>query len=296
MGDCPKQYLEFHDMEEEMRAAWEDPNKGMKHYFIGDERISPTHKDSASISRVWRQCSKEEYEVASSSDLPRRESGFGAETLYFIRNDGVEVRNVPFKEVYATFEDFAKSYHGYDSPDEETGRYGYWENPNRKWDWWVVGGRWSGALRVKPNSKDVFLGNRSWTNEDENIGPLNVDSCLIGDIDFEGMHEDARVKAEKTWVNAEEKDKKYGLNEQMRKFLYGINVDDTRESYVERCASRPFTTFAVLKGGQWYERGEMGWWGVVSNEMSVDEWNEQFSKLVKELPADTRVWCVDCHI
>lgn len=32
--------------------------------------------------------------------------------------------------------------------DEGTGRRGYWENPNARWDLFVVGGRWGGKLRL----------------------------------------------------------------------------------------------------------------------------------------------------
>ena len=33
--------------------------------------------------------------------------------------------------------------------DEETGKRGYWENPNAKWDWYTVGGRCPGMLKLK---------------------------------------------------------------------------------------------------------------------------------------------------
>src|ERR1039458_4522924 len=39
-----------------------------------------------------------------------------------------------------TFEEFAE-YNGY-RRDEEKDKYGYWDNPNKKWDWYQVGGRW----------------------------------------------------------------------------------------------------------------------------------------------------------
>ena len=32
--------------------------------------------------------------------------------------------------------------------DEETGRRGYWQNPNARWDWYEVGGRFRGMLRA----------------------------------------------------------------------------------------------------------------------------------------------------
>ena len=33
--------------------------------------------------------------------------------------------------------------------DDETGKRGYWENPNAKWDWYRIGGRASGLLKLK---------------------------------------------------------------------------------------------------------------------------------------------------
>ena len=48
-----------------------------------------------------------------------------------------------------------------------------------------------------------------------------------------------------------------------------------------------FTTFAVIKDGKWYERGEMGWWGVVSDEKNKDEWRAQFANLIDSLPDKT---------
>jgi hypothetical protein len=49
---------------------------------------------------------------------------------------------------YPTLDDFISKYAGY-KKDETTGRFGDWENPNRKWDWWAIGGRWSGFFPIK---------------------------------------------------------------------------------------------------------------------------------------------------
>lgn len=53
---------------------------------------------------------------------------------------------------YGRIEKYAGDYFGYDvSPD--TGEFGTWTNPRSKWDWWVIGGRWSGWL----NGADIVL-------------------------------------------------------------------------------------------------------------------------------------------
>ena len=56
------------------------------------------------------------------------------------------------------------------------------------------------------------------------------------------------------------------------------------------------TTYAVLKDGKWYERGQMGWFGISSNEKDPEEWSSNFYKLIDSLPEDTRLTIVDCHI
>jgi hypothetical protein len=69
-----------------------------------------------------------------------------------------------------------------------------------------------------------------------------------------------------------------------------------REQYIQNARNRALTTFAVLKDGQWYERGDMGWWGCVSDEKDQDAWNREFSSLIDGLPDDTLMTVVDCHI
>lgn len=56
------------------------------------------------------------------------------------------------------------------------------------------------------------------------------------------------------------------------------------------------TTFAILKNGEWYERGEMGWFGQASNEISEDEWEAKTNELLSSLPDNTLITLIDCHI
>lgn len=36
--------------------------------------------------------------------------------------------------------------------DDATGKRGYWQNPDAKWDWLAVGGRWHGLLKLRDGS------------------------------------------------------------------------------------------------------------------------------------------------
>ena len=52
----------------------------------------------------------------------------------------------------------------------------------------------------------------------------------------------------------------------------------------------------VTPDGEWVERGEMGWFGVGSNEMNKDEWDVKFKEYLKKLDKDIILTQVDCHI
>ena len=54
--------------------------------------------------------------------------------------------------------------------------------------------------------------------------------------------------------------------------------------------------FAVLKGGEWHEKGAMGWWGMVADKKEGEDWNVEFKRLLEGLPDDTPLTLVDCHI
>jgi hypothetical protein len=74
-------------------------------------------------------------------------------------------------------------------------------NPNSKWDWYSLGGRWRGSLKVTPEAWDRVtkkqtpgLGEISWTLSPEwNGGKVHtddamwVDQCRRGDLDLQGM-------------------------------------------------------------------------------------------------------------
>ena len=55
-------------------------------------------------------------------------------------------------------------------------------------------------------------------------------------------------------------------------------------------------TFAILIDGKWYEEGNMGWWGMVSNKKEDKDWNKEFEKLLEKVPNNKLLTIVDCHI
>lgn len=80
--------------------------------------------------------------------------------------------------------DWVENYHGY-YPNKNKTAFGYYHNPNDKWDWYQIGGRWAGKLKLKTEAIGI-RGQKSWTWQGENpYEDRKVDCAQIKDIDEE---------------------------------------------------------------------------------------------------------------
>ena len=91
---------------------------------------------------------------------------------------------------------YARDYFGYEVRD---GQYGIVENPNSKWDWYQLGGRWAGFFKIKPKSIKKYDGVKAnfswgWSKEEKEkvLQDQLVDQATKGDIDFESKMEETR--------------------------------------------------------------------------------------------------------
>ncbi len=158
-------------------------------------------------------------------------------------------------------------------------------NPKSKWDWYSVGGRYRGQLLLRNPEAEKIIG-RPGIFQNEPIGDTDV--ALKADIDFEAMDARSRVQAEQTWDELQN-------DPTMPKFLYDIREDDTRESYLERQAG-PWAPYAIVKDGEWYEQGKIGWFGTASDEQEPKDWQEIVDSLIQNSEPDALFTIVDCHI
>jgi len=144
-----------------------------------------------------------------------------------------------FDELYELYgEEWNRNKWRINPEDGEWSKYSTY-NPDSKWDWYSLGGRWSGrVLKIKDGAT--------------------------------GVKGRAGVFDNKTGIDA----------------AYKKDIENINE----------IQTFAVVKDGVWYERGEMGWWAIVSNEKDEDEWKNKIQKLLESLPDDTLISIYDCHI
>jgi len=54
--------------------------------------------------------------------------------------------------------------------------------------------------------------------------------------------------------------------------------------------------FAFVHKGIWYEKGEMGWFGMTRNEIKKDDWDKFYLDTINSLPDKTRITLIDAHI
>lgn len=208
-------------------------------------------------------------------------------------------------------------------------------NPNSKWDWYSLGGRWSGFFKMKPEinpttGRPGVFGN----SPEESYG----DQALKSEIDFEGMKYDAGEKArayhkkvmkafggvlpvldikwkdliedESGTSDMDAKRAKYHDQPGMKKVkaIVDINREELgyffdieefepdEEKHVQDAKDRALSTYAVLNNGEWIGKGEMGWFGISSGDMDQSEWNKKVTEMVDALPDDTLLSMYDCHI
>jgi hypothetical protein len=78
-------------------------------------------------------------------------------------------------------------------------------------------------------------------------------------------------------------------------FEYGVkNKSIRKKDFIKRYVD--FSTHAIVKDGEWIEKGQMGWWGISSGDMKPEEWCDLFDKAIEEASDDTLFTIVDCHI
>ena len=80
-------------------------------------------------------------------------------------------------------------------------------------------------------------------------------------------------------------------NRLIKKDGTGVNSTTLDELDLEQ-----YSTFAIIKNGIWYQRGEMGWWGFVSDEKEQELWKDQWKSLLADVEPNTLVTIIDCHI
>lgn len=157
-------------------------------------------------------------------------------------------------------------------------------NPNSKWDWYSVGGRWRNSLLT--------------------IGYKWVDGARIKDIDFKKAIEfkntyNKAIRFWETYVEGQEpitEEEKEDIKWEVYKKEYYIERYGTKENYAKMQST--FSCWALLDETGWHEKGKMGWWAMNDSTKDSEQlFLEKFTETInKPENQDKYLIIVDCHI
>ena len=176
----------------------------------------------------------------------------------------------------------------------------WYSNPQAKWDWWVVGGRWrnmgdNGLF----NNLSVFLNTREIPYWKEELGFKLHEIEQELDIDRENITKEEYDKAITEYIKENDIPRFYDRETKEVKEYY------KSEDLLTMVTRKVNSTWAMLFPEEgWIEAGEMGWFGMSSLDMLDLEDTEQATRdqyaltdnLIKKYQ-DTHIGLVvDCHI
>lgn len=182
--------------------------------------------------------------------------------------------------------------------DDVTQKRGYWHNPQGYWDWWTVGGRWCGMLRLKDGCKGV-CGERSWANADFVYAPGMCDQARVADCDF-APDSKAYAKAQRFWEIVVEHAPRRDDESDFLTFLrdqYYIDLYGTKEAYATHEAR--FHPYAYITAdGKWIAPGRVGFFGTDDSTMKSQlEYDGLLDDYLKQAAEESLyITIVDCHI
>jgi len=167
-------------------------------------------------------------------------------------------------------------------------------NPDSKWDWYQIGGRWKGSLTIKegtPPSR-YSLGESSWTNKEASFSSLSADVAYVGDIDWQKMREEETERLKEKWDEFHES-LESAPSEEILRNIYGIQKNTKYEDYIN-----PFsiTVYALLLDGTWYQQTDTSRVGPNTCEIPQDKWKTHVEETLLSLDPETKITIVDCHI
>lgn len=244
-------------------------------------------------------------------------------------------RSSGLKDVLRSLSDYCGERVTYNGERDEYQRWSTY-NPDSKWDWYVVGGRWRGFFKLKPGAPGTIGSGSVFAHLEEEVPEGYADMARKGDIDFEGMRQLARDAATENYdafeaiiagtepalpwrVVAEQYDSvekarqayrnqprvqallcSVAFNPEGMRWLFTDPIEELQEPgrdlYIARRVNNVAVPYAVLHHGHWVARGEMGWFGMSRDELSTDDWAKHVQSLYDSLDDTTLLTVVDCHI
>lgn len=183
-------------------------------------------------------------------------------------------------------------------------------NPNSKWDWWQIGGRWDNRLETHTGGTNhTTINNLAFTNiiatqkakaEQEYNNFLTATHGLrmpptMQDLLDQGVdHDKARYLINSSpWEQAAQR----AVPNLFMFARHAFHIDrGGKEAYILEHSTPDVPTAYIDLDGNWHERGEIGWLGYVNEEEPLENWVTQYRNYLQTLPPTTHITLIDCHI
>jgi len=202
------------------------------------------------------------------------------------------------KDAYETFDDFMRVYYGY---TQHNGVWGELTNPEAKWDWCVLGGRYLGALLVKEDTYYIE-GEPGTFGNSSPIAPKGykwVDACRVADVQWDkmkqlSMFDIQRQEAKDGDIWSIITNENHDLNRTYTyyKSSYYWQRFINKENYIKHLTCF-FTYNVVTPDGVWHEpAADRGWFDIDENNQFVEIFFDRFIKP----NMDKFIAVIDCHM
>ena len=213
-----------------------------------------------------------------------------------------------------------------DNPEDQLDQF-YGE----KWDWFEIGGRWAGRLKLKPEYAHFGEPQEETWNSPE-VPAGWCDQAFKDQLDFASMVPELSERAEQEFerirsaIDGLEEPKGFEELKDIHKSLsqhvvvklfwdqpfcnairelypnsYFLDpmqlVGVEKESFVKTSVLRSiYPFFAILNHGEWFEQGSMGlWFGASDKQFNDHDWHNLIEKMVIEADEKSLLTVIDCH-
>lgn len=157
-------------------------------------------------------------------------------------------------------------------------------NPKSKWDWYMIGGRWSNSLKLKGANELVDSGYAQSLDFSKDFKSAEYYKHIWDKV-VRGIEVKEFIENDILFINRVY-DKKKLLEEYK-----------TKNKFVS--LNSQFQTYAVVTpDGEWHETGEMGWFGCsFATQKEEEQWAKEYYKYIElAIKHNYYVTMVDCHI
>lgn len=293
-------YLEFVDVTESARKSYEKDTIDVVEFSDGSRCSIYDHKFT------------ERFTVSEGVIYEVMKSGTDVEKIRSKKTHTMKlIKDHPISQLY-TFDDYCKEFCGYRK--NAAGRWGYLSNPNAKWDWYQIGGRFSGEFLVKAdNAECIFMDVRELGGMEPPKGYMFANMARKRDICWaderarriRGAEEsyERHVAAFETGDTSElgffAKISEEGIHGWgTMRYIKGETLDEfkARKGFSDS-DQYAYNVYAFLDAdGVWHSSGDMGWFGVSINDKPERIWNDELQALMAKVRDDDFIVIVDCHI